>query len=452
MGGLILMSKRGLAWKRELEDVEAGRQSLREAGERMGKSYRQARRWWKRFRQEGTEGLMDRRRLGKGRAGKPEWYRQGVLQRYVERYEGFGPTLAAEKLDEEGWRVDHETLRRWLWAAGLWCRQRKRSPYRKQRPRREHFGELVHLDGSHHRWFGAERPQTCLVEMVDDATSKGLARMEEEETTVGALTLLLRWVQTYGIPRYLYVDRKNAYVSGREPTVQEQLAGRVPLTAVGQVCDRLGIGIIQAHSPQAKGRIERRHGVYQDRLVKELALRGITDIAGANALLERGFNDQINRKFARPPLDPIDFHRPVPVDMDLREVSSLELERAVANDWTVRYRNRLFQILRESRPRPRPRDKVTVRLYLDGALSLFYQNKPLAFTEIPLPPQPFGGSAPQPREFSAFGLPAGQKRPGQSPMPCPALQPPMSALRSLSSVALPSARATETIPDRGHFL
>ena len=169
-------------------------------------------------------------------------------------------------------------------AAGLWSRARKRSPYRRRRERKSHFGELVQLDGSVHPWFERRGPPSCLLTMVDDATGRSLGRFGAEETIWAAAGVLRAWIEQYGLPRALYTDWKNVYV--RPPNAEERATGAEPLTQFGRMCAKLGIRIIPASSPQAKGRIERHHGTHQDRLVKKLRRRAIADVERANAFLE----------------------------------------------------------------------------------------------------------------------------------------------------------------------
>jgi hypothetical protein len=335
----------------------------------------------------------------------PERFKEAVLERYREGYEGFGPVLAQEKLCEEGYEVGRETLRTWLIEQKLWRPRRKRSRHRQRRQRKEHFGELVQMDGSHHRWFGEEKQPSCLMDMVDDATGTTLALMDARETTGLAMNALWLWCERYGIPRALYVDRKNVFVTTREPTVEEQLAGDEPLTEFGKACKKLQIEIIPANSPQAKGRVERKHGLYQDRFVKELRLRGITTITEANTLLQNGFVDRLNRKFARPALRETDFHRPAPTKRQLREIFCFEKTSTVANDWTVRCENHFYQILKRNDPLPRPRHKVIVRRLLDGTIQLLWRDKKLKFKEIAPPSTPRSytepaASRPAPKEES----------------------------------------------------
>jgi len=388
MEGHLVMSKKERRRKVEFEGVREGRLTIKEAAAKLGLSYRHCRRAYKRFCEEGDVGLVHRRRGQRSNRAKPEAFKREALDLCRERYEGFGPVLMMDKLAEDGYTVARETLRVWLLEEGLWLPRRKRARHRQQRERKEHFGELVQMDGSHHEWFGKGQPRSCLMDMADDATSKSVALMDEEETTELAMKTLWLWCKRYGIPKALYVDRKNVFVTDREPTVEEQLAGEEALTEFGKACRKLGIEIITANSPQAKGRVERKHGVYQDRFVKELRLKGITTIAEANKLLQNGFVTTLNRKFARPAKSSADFHRLIEAGCDLREVFCFEKVASVSHDWTVRCENRFYQILKHNDPLPRPRQKVTVRRLLDGKIQLLYRDKKLTFKEIPPPAAP----------------------------------------------------------------
>lgn len=392
MGDVVAMSGKERARLVEMEQVVQGKATVAEVGRRLRLSGRQAKRVWRRYREEGAAGLVHRSRGRPSNRSQGAMVRAGCLAAYREWLEGYGPTLAAEKLSEVGLEVDHETLRRWLLAEGLWQRARKRGPHRAWRERKAHFGEMVQLDGSFHPWFGGEE-RPCLMNMVDDATGKTLGRMDEEETTAAAMRVLWGWIERHGIPRALYTDWKNVYLTTRAPTVEEQLAGEVPKTAFGTACAKLGIAIIGASSPQAKGRVERSNGVYQDRFVKELALRGITTIAGANELLEGEFCEGLNRKFARPPASEEDVHRTVPEGVDLAEIFVWEETRTVANDWTVRWHNRWYQITGPRGALPRAKGKIVVQERLDGSLHLLDRGRPLVFHTIegprprPVPPK-----------------------------------------------------------------
>ena len=203
--------------------------------------------------------------------------------------------------------------------------------------------------------------------------------MTQQETSEGAMVALRRWIERHGIVQALYTDRKNVYVTDREPTLEEQLAGEEPKTAFGKACAKLDIAIIEARSPQAKGRVERKHGVFQDRFVKELYLRGVTTIEGANQVLDGGFVDELNAKFARPPASGQDYHRPVPKGMDLAGVFCFEDTRTLQNDWTIRHENQYYQIEKDSQLLPKPKDKIMVRRRLDGAVELLYKDRRLNY-------------------------------------------------------------------------
>lgn len=346
--------------------------TIREASEVLRISYRQGRRIYKRYTEEGDRGLIHRNRGQPSNRRKPLEVKEAVLRLYREQYWDFGPTLASEKLlEREGYEVDHETLRRWLKGAGLWERQRRRPKHRQWREPKAHFGELVQLDGSHHEWFEERGEKGCLMDMVDDATGKTLAIMSEEETTAAAMKVLWAWIEKYGIPKALYTDWKNVYLTKREPTLEEELSGELPLTQFGKACKKLEIEIVPASSPEAKGRVERKHGVYQDRWVKELRLAGIGDIETANQFLP-GFAEKLNAKFAKQPRSSADYHRPVPEELDPGSVFCLEETRTVGNDWVVRYKNRFLQILPQSNLPP-AKNKVTVQERLDSSIHLVYR-------------------------------------------------------------------------------
>ncbi len=182
-------------------------------------------------------------------------------------------------------------------------------------------------------------------------------------------------------------DRKNAFVLDREPTTEEQLAGITPMSPFQRACQRLGIELIGAHSPQAKGRVERSHGVYQDRLVKELRLAGIGSIEEANRYLHAHYLPAINAKFAKPAAEPEDAHVPLESGKpDLRDVFCFECKREVSRDFVLQFERHLYQIPPRTRHRPRPTDRVVVRKWLDGSVHFYWKDKPLLVEEIPLPP------------------------------------------------------------------
>ena len=265
-----------------LERIERGELKQIEASELLGVSYRQTKRLVKRYRAIGAEGLVHGNTGRRSRHAKPEALREKAMQLVREHYSGgpgerFGPTLAAEHLSEEyGIELDHETLRRWMLEAGLWSRERRSRKHRRRRARKGHFGELLQMDGSFHEWLEKRGGRGCLINLVDDATGTTLAWFSEEETTWAVADVLRAWVQKYGIPRAIYTDWKSVYHAPPEGEEQEQR-----LSQFGQMCGKLGIALIAANSPQAKGRVERNHGTHQDRLIKKMRRLGIGSYSAA---------------------------------------------------------------------------------------------------------------------------------------------------------------------------
>jgi hypothetical protein len=313
-------------------------------------------------------------------AGTDAKTQERILARYQERYPDFGPTLAAEHLSREGLKVDHETLRRWLLTKGMWVVKRRRQKHRQWRERKACFGELVQMDGSHHDMFEGRRARAVLMVMIDDATNRTYARFEEEETTRGAYDTFEGYVRGHKLPRALYVDRDSIYRTEREPTVAEQLAGEQPLTQFGRAMKQLGVKIELAHSPQAKGRVERRNGLLQDRPVKELRLAGISDLEKANRFLEEKFLPELNRRFWVKPVQEADAHRAAP--RDLVEILSWEEERVVQRDWTVAWQGRWFQVGSEHEDLCLVGRSVIVRQLRDGVVQVLYRGRKLRCHEL----------------------------------------------------------------------
>jgi len=369
-----------------LAEVKRGKSSVAAAGRLMGVCYRQAKRIWHRFKKGGDAGLVHRSRGKPGPRRKAAGLQRQVLARYQQRYPDFGPTLAAEKMHQEGLIVDHETLRRWLVEKGVWRVGRRRQQHRSWRERRECFGQMVQLDGSHHDWFEGRRDKAVLMVMVDDATNHTGARFSEEETTRASYDVLEVWIRKNGVPGSLYVDRDSIFRCEREATVAEQIAGQEPRTQFGRAMEQLGVELILAHSPQAKGRVERRNGLLQDRLVKELRLEGIHDLAVANEFLEKKFLPALNRKFTLAARSSVDAHHPGP--WNLGEVLSWEESRVVAKDWTVVWDGRWFQINAEHERLSLAGRKVVVRQLRCGKVQLLYEGAKLLWKELPARPVP----------------------------------------------------------------
>ena len=366
-----------------MELVARKLKTLKAASLELGISYIQAKRIYKRYQTGGDEALVhgNKGKVSNNKTNKT--ILEKAIKVYKEKYYDFGPTFAQETMSErDGIEISVSTLRRVLIDSELWKHKKKSSEYRSRRTPRACFGELVQFDGSHHDWFEGKGAPCCLITLIDDARKIRLSQFFEEETMFGAMTVLKLWILMYGIPESLYCDKKNAFVLTREPTDAELLEGIVkPKSHFGKACDRLGIDVIAANSPQAKGRVERNHGIDQDRLIKELRLEGINTIEEANKYMLETYLPKMNAKFSRPARNSDDAHVNLG-KVNLDEILCIEHDRRISKDFIVRFQSRLFQILETNKPRPRTEDKVIVRVKLDNSVHIIWKNKPLQVKEI----------------------------------------------------------------------
>lgn len=383
------MSQRELGRAEVLARVKRSELRVVDAAVLMGVGYRQAKRRWKGYREEGAVGLKHRSAGRRSNRAYGEKFRRKVLGLVREKYGGsvgkrFGPTLAVEHLaSEDGVKVDGETLRRWMLAEGLWSRERRRRRHRRRRERKEHFGERVQMDGSYHPWLEERGPEGCLMDLVDDATHTTLARLGKEETIWAAAGALRAWIERYGVPLKLYVDWKNLYK--RLANAQERLRGEEPITQFGRLGAKLGIELIAASSPQAKGRVERVHGTHQDRLVKKLRRRKIASPVEAHAYLEAEYLPEHNRRFGRPAARPEDYHRRAPCAAKLDRIFRRERERVISDDGVVRYEGRFFQLEPQSQNYAPARSQVVVCEWPEGRVEIEYRGHPVPWREIAAP-------------------------------------------------------------------
>ena len=353
-----------------------------QAAELMGLGYRQTKRVWRRYQAEGDAGLVHRLRGQPGLRRKSSAVRTQVLALCAqERYADFGPTLLAEELAKEGIVVDHDTVRRWLLAEGKRTVRARRQKHRQWRERQPCFGAMAQLDGSDHDWFEGRRGKCVLMVMVDDANNWLRARFAEAETTRASYEVFEGWGRQHGLPASLYVDRDSIYRCEGAASVADQLAGKEPQTQFGRAMEQLGVKLILANSPQAKGRVERMNGVLQDRLVKALRLAKINDLESANRFLEETFLPEFNRRFARKAASPLDVHRNVPRNLD--EVLSWEQERVVQRDWTVACEGQWYQLDRQHEGLSLAGRKVVVRTLRDGRVQLAYRGRKLKWRQLP---------------------------------------------------------------------
>lgn len=383
MEDFLIMSSKERKRKVILEDVIQGRISLKDACPRLEVGYRQGKRILKKYRAEGDAGLVHKSRgKASGRTYPPD-FKKRILTLYEDKYRDFGPTFAAEKMAEDDKVfINDETLRLWLLKENLWQKRRKRKGYRKQRARRARFGELLQIDGSDHHWFGANYPRCCLLNMVDDATGTTMSQLDHGETCYVLLSTFLMWVKKYGVPKAVYVDLKNVYVSPRREVDNDI---ETTMNVFERVCSILNVTIIKAYSPQAKGRVERNHGIYQDRFVKELQLKNITSIEEANNYLKKTYLPKINKKFAKKPLSTEDAHCNPKAYGDLNQIFCWEYHRQIRNDFTIRFNNEFYQLGKKQPVRLRSKQNIVVHVHLDGKVSFWKENHQLDYTKLKEP-------------------------------------------------------------------
>ena len=369
----LTMSNRDIDKLKVISNVINGHLTWDQAAEQLQLCRRQIGYLCAQVRKEGHRGILH------GLRGKPSHHQlaPGLLGRAIThlkkpRYSGFGPTFAQEKLEElHGIIVSPSALRQGMIREGLW-RPRKHGPeHRAWRERRSCVGALVQLDGSDHDWFEGRGPRCVLIVYIDDATSRILyARFVNVEDTLTLLTTTRAYIQRYGRPIAYYVDKDSIYKINRKASVDEELKDSEPITQFTRAMTELGIEVICAHSPQAKGRVERSFGTHQDRLVKELRLAGISDQVKANDFLEAIYIPAHNAKFAVPPANTTNAHRPLLKTQILDHSLSIRAPRVLGNDYTLHYQKRLFQLLPDQPVRLRPKQIILVETRLDGSTHL----------------------------------------------------------------------------------
>ena len=360
-----------------LRQVKEGRVTQKAAAGQLGLSGRWVKKLVKRLREQGDQGLAHRLRGKPSNRGHGRKLRQRALGLVRERYGDYGPTLASEVLAQEhGVVVNRETLRQWMSREKLWRpRRAKLKQVHVWRARRAHRGELLQWDTSEHDWLEGRGPKLYLLAMVDDATSELTARFALSDSTAENMRLLGQYVEQQGRPVAVYTDKASLFQVNRPLHWNKHLEEKPAPTQIGRALQELGIGRITAHSPQAKGRVERCFGTLQDRLVKALRRAGVKALDPANRYLEREFVPAWNRRFQQPSAEPADVHRPLRRDQLLVSILSHVEQRTVGNDYTVAWRGRRYQIpAPQARPRMR-KAAVRVEQRLDGALWLRWQQQ-----------------------------------------------------------------------------
>jgi len=352
-----------------------------DAAEVLELSARQTRRLLKRIKLEGDSGVVHRLRGKISNRKIGEEFRDKILKKYDEKYEGFGPTLFAEKLKEiEKIKISDETIRRWLLDSNRWKRHRKRDIQRHWRERKGYYGEMQQMDGSHHDWLEGRGPKMVLMAYIDDATSRAYCRFYEYEGTIPAMDSFWRYIAKYGLPLKIYLDKHTTYKSSGKATLEQELNGEEPMSQFERALKELGVKVIHANSPQAKGRIERLFNTLQDRLVKELRLRGINSLEGANKFLEE-YMPAFNKRFNVIAKSEGNLHRKLPDGIDLKRVLCIKTERALRNDFTITHDKKRYQILDYTRAK-----FITVEERVNGDFKIYNKDKLLRCKEVPYNP------------------------------------------------------------------
>ena len=379
---IIMIRQKELKRLHVIHKVIEGVLTQVEAAGILSLSERQIGRIVKRIREEGDKGIQHRSRGKESNRRLPKKLIERVVWLYQNKYQGFGPTLTAEKLFElEGIHVSKETVRMYLLEAGQWQKSRKVRTHRQWRERKDHCGEMVQMDGSHHDWFEGRRSKCVLMGYIDDATGRIFCRFYEYEGTIPAMDSFKRYIRKYGIAMSVYFDKHTTYKSTSEPSIEDEINGTEPLSEFGRALTELGVQIIHAHSPQGKGRIERLFKTLQDRLVKDMTIRGIITIEEANKFLETYMTFH-NKRFAFKPKEQNDLHREVPKGLNLDKILCIRTERALRNDCTIAHNGKLYQIQEAVKSK-----KVLVEERVNGRMLITHNDDSLQFKEITIRPE-----------------------------------------------------------------
>ena len=374
---MLTLSQREIDRTSVLRQVRDRIMTARQGAEQLGLSARHFRRLRRAWEREGDRAVAHGLRGRPSNHRKPAEHRAWVIEKARDPvYSDFGPTLLAEHLSarpEAPGAVKAPTLRLWMIQGGLWESKRRKARHRKARPRRVAFGELIQWDSSEHEWFEKRvSGKFVLIKMHDDATNRLLmARFVPRDNGAANRGVVIDYLRRYGRPVAFYTDKAGHFGqwtrSVSKAPLQEREAKRTE-SIIRRALAELNVGLIQAHSPQAKGRIERNFGTDQDRLIKEMRVLGISTLEEGNRYLEEVYIDYWNDRFAVEPAKARNAHRKLPKRADLEALFSETLTRSVNNDFTIRYDNQRWQIPRDQARDIQPRHKITVEIRLDGSV------------------------------------------------------------------------------------
>ena len=348
-----------------------------EASNILELSTRQIRRITDRVSKEGDKGVIHKSRGRLSTRAFPEKAKDRILKLCKTKYEGFNPLLASEKLFEiEKIKISREALRGWFKEKGIPYTTRKKRPHRAWRERRHHFGQMEQVDGSHHDWFEGRGPKCVLMGYIDDANNNVFARFYEYEGTFPFMDSFKRYIRRYGLPHSVYIDRLSTYKSLKKPSIEDELDNREPQSQVQRALSELGVDVIFAHSAQAKGRIERLFRTLQDRLIKEMRLRGIKSIMEANKFLQY-YLPVYNRRFKIQAIEKGDLHRSLPKSVDLDSLLCIKTKRGLNNDSTVVHDKKLYLVLDKIHAK-----NVIVEERINGKMLITHKEGSLSYKEI----------------------------------------------------------------------
>jgi hypothetical protein len=375
--GNITMSRKECNQVAVFERLKQGVISVVLAAQMLHLSTRQIRNKRKRYETEGAQGLAHRARGKPGNRAWNEKVRKKALALIKEHYHDFGPTFAAEKLDEvHAIKISNEALRKAMIKAGIWRGKKRKVKYRERRIRKPVFGIMVQLDGSEHDWFEGRAPKCTLLVFIDDATSEVVwAKFVTGESLENLLQATYEYFSFHGLPASIYADKAGVFRVNNKNDDDERF------TQYHRALDELGVRLIHAHSAQAKGRVERVNDTLQDRLIKEMRLAGISSMEAGNAFLQNVYLPKHNAKFAVAAAKPGNAHRPIK-GYDLDNILCKKEKRVLTNDFTISYCKRILQIKKTHRVIVRPKDDIIVQERLDDSLMLFTRGKRLEFVEI----------------------------------------------------------------------
>ncbi len=340
-------------------------------------SDRQVRRIVRNVKQEGNAGICHKSRGKRAHNRIADKIKDKATILCRDTYKEFGPTHASEKLlAVHNIKVSDETLRGWFQQEHIPYKGRKKRPHRQWRKRKAYRGEMVQMDGSHHDWFEGRGPVCVLMGYIDDATGCVYGRFYEYEGTLPAMDGFKRYIRLYGLPQSVYLDRHSTYKSMAKQTLEEELNDIRPMSHFEKSLAELGVEVIHAYSPQAKGRIERLFGTFQDRVVKEMRLAGVANIAEGNRFLD-GYLPEYNRRFVKEAAEQANYHRPIVNKRALDSILSIKTTRALRNDFTVAHNKTLYQVKNNIRAK-----KVTVEERTDGSMHMLHDGQRLKYKKI----------------------------------------------------------------------